>query len=281
MPVTRYSLAKCASFHSCEIRRSSRLDAIANRQCGPQPRHRASSSKTCRRGSTAAPFAAKRIVGQKVTVEADAYMDGHDVLAVELLWKAADDKDWQRQPMAPMGNARWQGVFVPSRVGRWQFTVEAWLDEYATLCRSHPAEARGRRRYCGRACRDAPGARGGDRAQDLHSHGTGGHSFHSGEGRHRGKRRGVGLAGDRQGRRRVRRPRLRRAARTADARCRPPRGGLRELVRALPALADRRPCTPRHLRRRHRAPAAHPRHGLRRPLFSANSSDRRHRPQGP
>ncbi len=81
-------------------------------------------------------FAAKRIVGQKVVVEADAYMDGHDVLAVELLWKAADDKDWQRQPMAPMGNARWQGAFVPSRVGRWQFTVEAWLDEYATLCRS-------------------------------------------------------------------------------------------------------------------------------------------------
>ena len=82
------------------------------------------------------PFAAKRIVGQKVTVEADAYMDGHDVLAVELLWRATDDEEWQRLPMAPRTNARWRASFTPHRIGRWQFTVEASLDEYATLCRA-------------------------------------------------------------------------------------------------------------------------------------------------
>jgi len=81
-------------------------------------------------------FPARRIVGQRVTVEADAYMDGHDVLAVELLWKAADDKDWQRQPMTALVNDRWQGFFTPNRIGFWQFAVEAWLDEYATLCRA-------------------------------------------------------------------------------------------------------------------------------------------------
>jgi starch synthase (maltosyl-transferring) len=82
------------------------------------------------------PFAAKRIAGQTVTVEADAYADGHDVLSVELLWKAADEQEWQRAPMAALGNARWQGRFTPFRVGRYQYTVEAWIDEYATLCRA-------------------------------------------------------------------------------------------------------------------------------------------------
>jgi starch synthase (maltosyl-transferring) len=82
------------------------------------------------------PFAAKRIVGQTITVEADAYADGHDVLAVELLWKAADEQEWQRTPMASLGNARWQARFTPFRVGRYQYTVEAWIDEYATLCRA-------------------------------------------------------------------------------------------------------------------------------------------------
>jgi starch synthase (maltosyl-transferring) len=82
------------------------------------------------------PFAIKRIAGQAVTVETDAYVDGHDVLAVELLWKAADEDEWQRAPMTELGNARWQAHFAPFRVGRYHYTVEAWLDEYATLCRA-------------------------------------------------------------------------------------------------------------------------------------------------
>jgi starch synthase (maltosyl-transferring) len=82
------------------------------------------------------PFATKRIVGQTVTVEADAYGDGHEVMAVELLWKAADESDWQRVPMAALGNARWQASFTPSRIGRHLYTVEAWIDDYASLCRA-------------------------------------------------------------------------------------------------------------------------------------------------
>ena len=58
------------------------------------------------------------------------------MLAVELLWKAVDESEWQRTPMASLGNARWQARFTPFRVGRYQYTVEAWIDEYATLCRA-------------------------------------------------------------------------------------------------------------------------------------------------
>lgn len=79
------------------------------------------------------PFAPKRIVGETVTVEADIFMDGHDVLGAELLWKAADQKSWTRAPMTPLPNDRWRATMTPSRVGRWQFTIEAWLDELATV----------------------------------------------------------------------------------------------------------------------------------------------------
>jgi starch synthase (maltosyl-transferring) len=80
------------------------------------------------------PFAAKRIIGRPITVEADIFADGHDVLAAELLWQAADEKDWQRAPLVPIGNDRWRGVWLPKRIGRHFFTIEAWRDEYGTLC---------------------------------------------------------------------------------------------------------------------------------------------------
>ena len=79
------------------------------------------------------PFPAKRVAGQTVTVEADVFMDGHDVLAVDLQWRALDEAEWQHAPMKPLGNDRWQASFTPHRVGRWTFTVEACLDELATV----------------------------------------------------------------------------------------------------------------------------------------------------
>jgi starch synthase (maltosyl-transferring) len=82
------------------------------------------------------PFAAKRIAGDVVTVEADIFADGHDVLGAELLWKAADQKVWNRARMTALSNDRWQASFTPHRIGRWQFTVEAWLDELATVRRA-------------------------------------------------------------------------------------------------------------------------------------------------
>jgi starch synthase (maltosyl-transferring) len=80
------------------------------------------------------PFAAKRILGRPVTVEADIFADGHDVLAAELLWRAADEQDWRRTPMLPVGNDRWRAEMTPNRIGRHLFAIEAWRDEYATLC---------------------------------------------------------------------------------------------------------------------------------------------------
>jgi starch synthase (maltosyl-transferring) len=79
-------------------------------------------------------FPIKRVVGQPVTVAADVFTDGHDIVVAELLWKAADDKDWSHIPLAHLGNDHRQATFTPKRIGRHLFTIEAWRDDYASLC---------------------------------------------------------------------------------------------------------------------------------------------------
>jgi starch synthase (maltosyl-transferring) len=79
-------------------------------------------------------FAVKRVVGSSLRVEADIFTDGHELLAAALLWKAVDDRDWNSVPLAPIGNDRWQGTFAPTRIGRHLYAVEAWRDDYASLC---------------------------------------------------------------------------------------------------------------------------------------------------
>jgi starch synthase (maltosyl-transferring) len=77
-------------------------------------------------------FAVKRVVGDRVRVEADVFMDGHDVLAVSLRWRALDEKRWHEQRMRPLGNDRYVGEFTPARIGPHEYTVQAWRDAYAS-----------------------------------------------------------------------------------------------------------------------------------------------------
>ncbi|CAN5895653.1 alpha-1,4-glucan--maltose-1-phosphate maltosyltransferase [soil metagenome] len=87
-------------------------------------------------------FAARRIIGRPVTVEANIFADGHDLLAAERLWRADDETEWQRAPLVPLGNDRWRGTMMPGRIGRHVFCIEAWRDEYGTL--SHALEVKHR-----------------------------------------------------------------------------------------------------------------------------------------
>ena len=75
-------------------------------------------------------FAAKRIVGDEVVVEADCFTDGHDTLACLLLWRREGEAAWNETPMAPLGNDRWRGSFTAAAVGRYQYTVTAWVDHF-------------------------------------------------------------------------------------------------------------------------------------------------------
>ncbi|CAB3786030.1 maltotransferase domain-containing protein [Pararobbsia alpina] len=78
-------------------------------------------------------FAVKRVVGDRLRVSADIFMDGHDTLAGVVLWRAADQTEWQETPLEFTGNDHWVARVPLVRLGRFEFTIEAWRDAYATL----------------------------------------------------------------------------------------------------------------------------------------------------
>jgi starch synthase (maltosyl-transferring) len=80
-------------------------------------------------------FAAKRLVGERISVAADIFTDGHGAIAADLIWRAADERDWRRVSMQLDVNDRWHAAFAPGRVGRHYFTIEAWSDDFAALRR--------------------------------------------------------------------------------------------------------------------------------------------------
>ncbi len=77
-------------------------------------------------------FAAKRVTGQTQAVEADIFADGHDKLDARLLYRAAGAKKWLEAPMVLFDNDRWRGAFTPDKPGKWEFTIEAWVDHFLT-----------------------------------------------------------------------------------------------------------------------------------------------------
>ncbi|NLS17803.1 DUF3416 domain-containing protein [Rhizobium sp. P40RR-XXII] len=76
-------------------------------------------------------FPVKRVIGDTVTVEADIFADGHDLLSACLLYRADDELDWRQSKMVLSENDRWQGSFFLDRVGRFEFRIEAWKNLYA------------------------------------------------------------------------------------------------------------------------------------------------------
>ncbi len=78
-------------------------------------------------------FAAKRVLGEAVVVEADVIAEGHDFLGVALLWREPGERQWQQTPMRPLGNDRWRARFPLLRLGRHEFTIEAWQDAFASF----------------------------------------------------------------------------------------------------------------------------------------------------
>ncbi len=75
-------------------------------------------------------FAIKRTVGETVTVTADVFADGHDVVTAVLLHRPQGTDGWQEVPMTPLGNDRWRGEFQVDQIGRHEYTVGAWVDAF-------------------------------------------------------------------------------------------------------------------------------------------------------
>jgi starch synthase (maltosyl-transferring) len=83
----------------------------------------------------AGSFPAKRSLGERVTVEADVFADGHDALACVLRWRHESSALWNDVPMVPVVNDRWRGEFMVGELGRYFYTVQGWVDSFETWSR--------------------------------------------------------------------------------------------------------------------------------------------------
>ena len=78
-------------------------------------------------------YPVKAIVGDRVDVTADIFKDGHDVLRAVVRSRPVGTRKWQERPLEPLGNDHWAGAFEVTAQGRWQFTIEAWVDRGSSL----------------------------------------------------------------------------------------------------------------------------------------------------
>ena len=80
-------------------------------------------------------FPIKRVTGEPVHVEADVFTDGHDLVRARLLWRPESARNWRTVEMEPLGNDRWTGSFLVDRLGRYVYTLEAWVDAFRSWAR--------------------------------------------------------------------------------------------------------------------------------------------------
>jgi len=78
---------------------------------------------------------AKRAVGERVSVEADVFADGHDAISCVVRWRHESSQLWNEVPMVPLGNDRWRGEFMVGELGRYLYTVQGWVDAFETWSR--------------------------------------------------------------------------------------------------------------------------------------------------
>ena len=74
----------------------------------------------------------KAAIGDTVTVEAEAFAEGHDVLTCDLLFRSENAANWSSVPMVPQGNDIWRGEFSVTAMGHYRYAVYAKVDRFLT-----------------------------------------------------------------------------------------------------------------------------------------------------
>jgi starch synthase (maltosyl-transferring) len=77
-------------------------------------------------------YPAKRVAGEAISIEADVFGDGHDVIGALLRSRKTGSRRWLETRMTSLGNDRWRAEFTPDSLGVWQFEIEGWQDHFAT-----------------------------------------------------------------------------------------------------------------------------------------------------
>ncbi|MGA2013683.1 MAG: maltotransferase domain-containing protein [Solirubrobacteraceae bacterium] len=81
-------------------------------------------------------YPVKRCVGDRIAVSVDVFRDGHELLRAVVAYRAPGAEDYGEAELhridAHLGGVRWAGEFTVDRPGRWEYTVRAWTDLFAT-----------------------------------------------------------------------------------------------------------------------------------------------------
>lgn len=75
-------------------------------------------------------FPVKRIQGDVVDVTADIFADGHDALGAVVLSRRKGEDTWAESRMRELGNDAWRGEFTAGPPGFYEYSIEAWIDEF-------------------------------------------------------------------------------------------------------------------------------------------------------
>jgi len=74
----------------------------------------------------------RRVAGEEVSVEVRIFTDGHDEIDGALLFRAEASDQWQTVALVALGNDLWRAQFQVQRLGRYEYTVCAWVDHART-----------------------------------------------------------------------------------------------------------------------------------------------------
>jgi starch synthase (maltosyl-transferring) len=77
-------------------------------------------------------FPIKRTAGERVVVTADIHADGHDQIAAALLYRQSGEPTWREAAMTLVENDAWEGSFTVDELGRYEYTVEGWIDRFGS-----------------------------------------------------------------------------------------------------------------------------------------------------
>jgi starch synthase (maltosyl-transferring) len=77
-------------------------------------------------------FPIKRVVGEKVVVQAAIFADGHDSISAMLLYKGHNDGEWKEAHMRFIENDTWRGEFIVEELGIYHYTLLGWVDHFKT-----------------------------------------------------------------------------------------------------------------------------------------------------
>jgi starch synthase (maltosyl-transferring) len=77
-------------------------------------------------------YPVKRTVGDEIEVWATIFRDGHELVGAAILYRGPGSSDWEEAEMRKVEDQpdRWTGSFHVDRCGRWEFTIEAWVDRF-------------------------------------------------------------------------------------------------------------------------------------------------------